>query len=397
MAGTGITAALSFLYTRTVARELGPASFAQFAAVLAAANIVLAATGIINPTVARFSAEYSSRNRPGMIRTLAWQVGRRAAVYGSVAILAGIVLSKAAMEFLHIDSSWPIILAGLIVYGNLLISVVRGVLRGTERFGALNASNILEGASRWLFGILLLSLAANTSMALLAFVAGGAVVLLVSPLQLKKVWRNNPSEPVESEAIRQFVLPILLFSISMAVFQNADMLFAQRVLVGVDAGIYGAAVALAKIMGVLVTPFSTMMLPALTSLHNKCQKAHGTFLRIVGYFLAVVSLPMVLFCVWPDAILVGAFDSRYAGGGNVLFLLACARLCGYLSHMICLFYAAKRDFSFLVIHLPAALVLLVALNIWCGSAAVMAGTVAAVEGATLLCLIVFMTCHRRQQ
>ncbi len=388
--GTVATAGLSILYSRHVGLTLGPELYSDFTTALAIISISMAFSGLINPTVARFSAEYNSRNEPGKIYTLTVAVGKRVVLYGLAVVLLALAVMKPLGNWLRFESAWTLLVVGLVVYLFFPLSVVRGVLRGTERYGALNGSNIIEAGSRLLLGMLLLHFVTNVTAGLLAYVAGVSLALAIAPFQLRRIWQGSEAEPVDGDAVRKFTLPVFLMTMITIGFQNVDMLVAKRVFTGTDAGIYGAAAQLGKLMGVLVTPFSTLILPLLTNLYERGQSTTEAFLRVCGYFLVLVSVPMGVLIIWPEWILVGVYDSRFTGGGEVLTFISAARLLGYLSHMVTLLFAARNHFGFLRIYIPGLAVMLAALTLLHDTPTTMSIVVFVVESIVLTAMVIYL-------
>ena len=321
-------------------------------------------------------------------------VGKRVVLYGLVVVLLALAVMKPLGNWFRFESAMTLLVVGLIVYLFFPLSVVRGVLRGTERYGALNGSNIVEAGSRLLLGMVLLHFATNVTAGLLAYVLGVSLALAVAPFQLRSIWKGSEPEPVDGDAVRKFTLPVFMMTLTTIGFQNMDMLVAKRVFTDTDAGIYGAAAQLGKLMGVLVTPFSTLILPLLTTLYERGQSTTGAFLRVCGYFLLLVSIPMTLLIIWPEWILVSVFDSRFAGGGRVLTFISAARLLGYLSHMITLLFAARSHFGFLRIYIPGLAVMLTALTLLHDTPVTMSIVVLVVESLMLTGMVIYLWSRR---
>jgi O-antigen/teichoic acid export membrane protein len=278
-----------------------------------------------------------------------------------------------------------------------MLSVARGVLRGVQHFGHLNANNILEAAFRLTAGILLLAIAVNAAMAVAAYAVAVALALAFSPWQMRSAWAGHEAQPLDGRAIRKLAGPLLLMTVAVAGFNNIDMLFAKRSLAATDAGVYGAATTLSRMISVLVTPFTTLMLPVLTTLYERGRSTTPAFLRICGYFLVLVAAPVAVCCAWPEWIMVTFYDKRFAGGGAVLTCLVLGRLMGYLAHMLCLLFAARNTFGYLYFFLPAMLAMVVALALWHETPLMTATVVLISETATLGGMVVYLWTKRKRK
>jgi len=392
--GTGVTAGLSMVYAAFIARMLGPARNADYAAAISFVFMCAVVMGSINPTVARFTAEYKGRGEYGRILTLTREVGRRVLLYGAAAMVIGLLVVKPLAEFFRFHSVLPLVIAFFIVYFSLPLSVARGVLRGAQEFGKLNVNGILEAAFRLAIGAVLVTWVARAATALAAYALAMAAVLVVSRWQLRRVWVGHAAQTLDGAAVRRFTGPALFMIAAAAGFQNLDMLFVKRFFVDYDAGVYAAAATFARMIGVVVTPFSILMLPMLTTLHERGERTTGAFLRVCGYFLGLVAGPLIIVAIWPEEVMVRIFGEEYAGGGRILLSLSLARLAGYLCHLICLLFAAKSSFRFLFVYLPGLMAMVGGLLIWHDTALTVAGVVLFTQIATLLAMIVYLLVQR---
>ena len=180
-------------------------------------------------------------------------------------------------------------------------------------------------------------------------------------------------------------------------FQNIDMLMVKHYFAGTDAGIYGAAFVLARSMGALVTPFTTLMLPLLTTLHEQGKRIAATFARVSVYFLGLATIPVVLFWLWPDEIIAALYGHQFAGAGSLLLLITVVRLLGYLGHMIALAGAATNSFRFLYAYAPALAAQTAALCIWHESLLQIALIMLVGQAATLALLAGSVLARAQQQ
>ena len=394
--GTGVTAVLGLAYSVYAGRELGSAEYSVFATVVSLVFWCQVALGPINGTVARFSAEYIGAGQPGKIRTLAREVARRVGVYGLLGLAGGAVLVKPVAAFLQFDSVWPLVVAFGMVYLTLLVAVARGVLRGTQDFGQYNVNIITESAVRLVVGVVLLRVIWGATSGLTAYLAGLLVTLGVATVQLRRTWRGHEAIPLDGSAIRRFTGPMFILMFTSAAYQNIDMLCVKHYFLPEHAGVYGAAFVLARALGTLVTPFTTLMLPLLTTMHAKGQVLFGTFARICAYFLLLAAGPMLLFLLWPQRIMVVLFDEEYAAGSTLLFGLAGVRLIGYLSHMIALAGAATNRFGSLYVYVPGLLIQAAALYRWHDSPPTIIRAMLVVHCVVFVALGLFTVCRSRR-
>lgn len=364
LVGAGLTAALALLFALLAARWLAPEGYAEFAAAAALALAAQTALGPINGTVARFVAEYTPRGEYGRVRTLAREVGRRVALYGLLLLALSLILVPLFQHSLRFSSAGPLLVACGIVYLNLLLSVARGVLRGARAFQAFNVNTIGEAAVRLMAGVMLLLFRATATVALLAYVIALGATLLVSRVQLNRLWRGHEPSAVDGRAVRRYTAPMVVLMLTVAGFEHVDLLIVKRYFPAEDAGVYAAAVTVARAFGLLVYPVSTVLLPSLMARRQAGTRVLPALARLVGVFLGVAAVPMAIICFFSAELIEVLFGAAYAGAADVLVWLAAARIVGHVAYLLILSAAALDRFRVLVVYVPALLVQVGALMLW---------------------------------
>jgi len=388
--GTGTAAALSLVYSVYAGRVLGPAGYADFAAALVFASLCNIALGPINGTVARFAAQYAARGEAGRVRALHDEVSRRVALYSTAAMVVGLAALKPLADVLHFRSVAPLLTAFVIVVLTLLLSVGRGVLRGVQSFGAYSVNIVAEALVRLGIGCAMFAILPTATGGLGAYVLALAITYAVQHGQLRGVWRGHAPEPLDGDAIRRFVVPMFVMMGVSAGFENIDLLFVKGCFGETDAGAYGAAFVLTRVIAVAATPFHVLMLPLLTGLHERGHGLGGAFARVCAYFLLLTGLPLIAFGLWPEAILSRLYGADYATAAPVLLPLAGARLFGYLSGMIALLHASTGRFRFLWVYVPALAVQAAVLGIWHDTLMTVVAAVLVVQAVGLAAMAVLL-------
>ena len=386
MFGTGMTAILGLIYTIYAARVLGPEAYAVFGTAVSLVMMCQLALGPINETITKFSAQYAGEANLGKVRTLAHEVGKRIAAAGLVGLLVALLLTKPLAGFLHFDNYGPLFAAYAMTYLTILISVGRGVLRGVQRFGAYNRNILTEASTRLLAGFALLAALGSVTSALTAYIVALVVTLALSIRQLRAVWNGHERQTLDGRAVRRFTLPIFATMLTYAVFQNLDMILVKHYFPAEEAGIYGAAFALARAMATIVTPFSTLLVPLLTTLRAQGKPVAGPFLRVAGYFCLLALFVLSIFGVFPGQIMK-LFTPDYAEASSLLLPLSVVRLLGFLSFLLVLAGAAVNRFTFLWAFVPGLLLEAVVLYLCHDTLRDVIFAIMIVQGITLAAMI----------
>lgn len=390
---TGLTALLSLVYTVYVGTVLGPSAYADFTAALSLCFLFNIALGPINGTVTRFTAQYASQQAFGKIVTLHRAFVRKLAWYGLGAAVVSIAVIPYISAALRFGSPRTLWIAVAVTYLTLLLSVARGVLRGVQRFGLYSVNIVSEAAVRPLLGVGLLWVVRGATSGLAAYVLALGLVLALSQVQLRAVWRGAEREPLDGAAVRRYTVPLFVMMLTQAGFENIDMLFVKGCFRESEAGVYGAAFILARSITVVVTPFATLLLPMLTTLYEQGRGVVAPFLRICGYFVLLAAGPMLLFGLLPETIMEALYGEAYRPAAPLLLPLAGARLVTYLATLIGLTYASAGRFSFLLVYVPGLAVQIAALALWHDALATVVWVLLTVQGAMGVGMIAWLCCR----
>lgn len=359
--GTAVTALLGMVYNVYAGRTIGPVEYADFVAGLSLVYLGSIAAGPINSTVTRFTALYASRRSYGQVRSLHRAVLKRVVLYALAAACVGAVLAMPLAALLRFQSVSPILASIGIVCLTMVLSVSRGVLRGNQDFGRHTLNLVLDSALRLAAGVLFLSVARGASAGLAAYLFALAAMVLVSRLQVKRIWDGYASRPLDGLAVRRAVAPMVLVSLGNVGLQNLDLLLVKHFFSGADAGVYGAAGTLARSMAVVLTPFSTFLLPRLTTLHSQGRNIRGSLARTCGGFLIAASALLCVFWQWPDRLVAMVFGAPFAEATAILLPLALAFLAASVSGLVSLAFVSIDRLQFLWIHVAGLATLAVGL------------------------------------
>ncbi len=127
---------------------------------------------------------------------------------------------------------------------------------------------------------------------------GGAILLLHfvrSPLRRPRelrAWadcrrgrdRDRVRARIDWREVSRLTIPMVILMLAIAIFQNADVLAVKRWLSPTEAGLYGAASAMARGFGVVFVPLYVLAGPLLTGAHESGRPIRGLTLHLAGVF-----------------------------------------------------------------------------------------------------------------
>ncbi len=315
-------------------RSLLPGDFAAFQAVNSALLVVVAAFGVTQPVVARLVAERESLGKgdslakgerltaesAALIRQF---LGWSALAGGGLAALVWLLRGWEGRA-LNVPAE-AITLGAVAVFFILLRPVVVGALQGAERFGAFGAVRLAFAGGRVLVGAGLVTLGWGLRGAVTALPAGQMLAVLAGMVLLGRGLfgrgRLGRGQGGQGQGGQGQALPLRLMGWAFLAYAahtlllNADMLWANRVFTGEEAGLYAAVVLLRRILLLLPGAATVILLPRAAA-----EVAQGRLPdRVLGWALGGVALSialltMVYFAAGPELVRL-AFGEGYPDAG----------------------------------------------------------------------------------
>jgi len=357
----GIVAVLTIAYIIYSGRVLGPAEYADFSAGLSVIYLFSVALSPVTPTMARLVARNATRGDLAAVASLRRAVLLRLKL--AIAIVAAILFAFAVpvAHALHFRTTSTLVLSFAAALLFALLSVDRGVVHGLMRFRTHNINTVIEAVIRAGGAFLLLQFTRNSAAALASY----AVALLVAEgllaLMFAREWRDMPAAAVDWQDVARLTLPMIVLMFAIAIFQNADVLAVKRWFEASDAGIYGAASALARAFGVIFVPLYVLAGPLLTGAHEAGKPIRGLTLQLSAIFLALCAIPLLLFIAWPERIMTLLYGAPYAAAGPLVARLGGVAIISYTALMLAQALISVSDFRFLGVYAAGAVTQVAAL------------------------------------
>jgi O-antigen/teichoic acid export membrane protein len=321
----------NLVFSLIAARLLAPGAFAELAAFLALYLLIHVPAGSLSAGSA-LAPELAARARRRALMAGAW-------VGGALAVLA---IPLAAL----LDLSPLLLLAAAATAPTAgLLALDRGRLYGLTRRRRVVASLLAEPAVRLTLGVALAAMAGAVGGAIAVVIAGWAalaVAHLPGDAPAEAPARDSPPAVQPAGAIAAFLL--------LAVVQNQDVLLANALLDGGEAGRFAVLSTLGGIAAFATTTVPLMLLPRAGGEGRDALRAALAVAGLLGLgAVAVIALS-------PERLVGLAFGDRYASAGAVAvpYVLAMALLgvARVLVAHACATQKARRALALLV---PVAL------------------------------------------
>jgi O-antigen/teichoic acid export membrane protein len=132
----------------------------------------------------------------------------------------------------------------------------------------------------------------------------------------------------------RLALSMLALSVADAGYQNIDVFVAKAAFDPAAAAAYGAAAALARGFGALITPLVVFALPVLAAEHVRGRLTTEVMGRAVATGIALCALPLAAVALQPDAIARHVLGSGFAAAAPLLLPLSLGTLFGFFSILL---------------------------------------------------------------
>ncbi len=242
---------LDYLFNLVSGRLLDPAQFGILIALAGVGQVLVVASRVIQTVVtryiARFQAQHDGESR---IAFFFRSMFRSAWLWGTAATIIMVLASFPLARFLQIDDVKVVLALSVTTILMVVRPVVGGTLQGRQQFTALGLVQVVQAGTRLGLGAALMLLGWGAFGAMVSLPLASLVALFFGLLALNKiVWRPGKTHHgVTIPDMFRYSAYTAVGLIGFALLINMDAILAKRFFSPVDAGNYGAAVTLGKII-----------------------------------------------------------------------------------------------------------------------------------------------------
>jgi O-antigen/teichoic acid export membrane protein len=316
-AGMVAASAVSVAYVALSVRTLGPERYSAVAASLSLAYLLSLLFGPLETGVGKLAAEYHGLGDRSRLATLAFGTLRRLALPLLISVVVWLLVSPLLRAGLRLDS-WGVLLAvtGYSAF-SLLACVPRGVQRGDHRFFAYGVNQLAESVLRIATGLAAIAAGMGAAGAMAGYAAGMAGAFGLALWQLRDL-RGQARVPIAMREVQDFSLPLFLIYFFTLFTVNLDVLVAKRTLGEHQAGIYGACSALTRLVFVLTTPVTQVLLSRVAALRVRGLPTRRIAAQVCGLLAAVLALAGLVPWLAGAEVLALAYGADFQAGAHVL-------------------------------------------------------------------------------
>jgi O-antigen/teichoic acid export membrane protein len=369
-AGIAVANGGNYLFHLGSARLLGPASYGDVASLAALLGLVTLPLVGVQLAVARYAARFNAirdeRALHGLFRRglgLALAVG-----LGLTAVLT--VLSLPVREVLGIDSLAAVVLTMATAAPAFLAPVVWGVAQGLQRFTLLSLATALGPALRPLLAVALISAGGGVAAAMGATLVAAVIALVIPLWFLRHLLPGGASGPgpIAARELGSYLVPVVVGVLSITSLTSVDVLVAKGAFSDDEAGFYGSASLIGRVILFLPSAIVLVLLPKVSARETTGRESRDILAKSLVVTGGFCLFATVLYVLAPRLLVFLAFGSEFEDAADLLWMFALA-MSGYaLLNVLLAYHLGRGSGTFSWLLLAGALLQIVGYAIFHASA-----------------------------
>jgi len=316
---------LNYAFHFIVSRRLGPEQYGTLTALLAIAALVGVVGTALNGVAVQEAAALWVDHRDDDIGAFVRHAARGAFGVALGVAVCILIASLALAPYLHIER-WDLWIA-FAVYcaANVFASFLRGCAQGAHRFGFFASSLIGESVVKLIVAVTFIALGWQVLGALAGFVAGisFAAGVLVPPFITRVVTSTYDQAEYSHLRLGGESVKVLGVGACIVALMFIDTIFAKHRLSGDEAGYYGAAGTIARIIPYGVSLIGLVLMPKAAAATHASRESLSRLLAIsFGAGLLVTAVVVALLVGAPNLVIAVSYGPRFAASIPLLRLYA---------------------------------------------------------------------------
>lgn len=315
--GSVLVASINFGFNVSMARLLGPALFAQVAAMVT----LLMLLSSVNLSFQMVCAKFVARNTTACGKFAVFSSLRRKAWIVGFAIAIAITIARVPIaEYLRMPNAW---LLGVFALGMAFytpLGVKRGNMQGLCAFGSLSRNFILEATSKLIIAIVLVELGYGVLGAVGAISASIFAAMLIPGPRVRDAITSE-SEQIIPASFREGMQAIVFF-IGQVIINNIDIILVKHFFTAELAGLYAAVALVGRVLYFAAWSIVSAMFPISAAAKDEENK-HVLFLPLLIVLLMAIAFIAVL-ALFPGFIIHLVLGEGFRSAEPLLSLYAAA-------------------------------------------------------------------------
>ena len=300
---------LNFLFHFSLGRLLGPADYGVLVVLMSMVYVFSIPTETVQNVVTRYTAKFNVKKENGKIKYLMhhslWRVFKISFVLFVIAGVIAIPLGHA----LRIDF-WLIWITNIIIIYAFIEPILRGILQGRKKFGALGASMVLESTFKLVFAVSMVLFGMKVFGAILGVVLGGLASFIFTFYFNKEIY-NKKEEKASFDGLMKMSKHYLVSMIVIYVILSFDVILAKSFFSPELAGQYAVLSTLGKIIFFGTFAVSKAMFPLTSENYETKRNTKDLFKKSAFIVTGLCVAATLIFMLFPKLVIFILFGNQY--------------------------------------------------------------------------------------
>jgi O-antigen/teichoic acid export membrane protein len=341
--------ALSYIFQIILGRALSPEQYGSFNSLLATSALITTPITILHLVLSRFIARIKECELQ-QIKTLLTKSLKIISGAALSIFLIGLSFSPWLKNFLHTETTLPIILMLLAACFSGFQQVLIAICEGMQRFLSLGIISGGSSLSRILFTLIfVVFLGWGIEGALLAVSFATCSALAYGTWKLKDVFRSQSADLPSNSLLEmaRFSIPSFLMITMVAIMCNIDIILVRHYCQPDQVGYYATASILGRIAFFLPSSLLMVLFPSVAKATSSGSKDNHYLWISLGLTTILTGIVFLVFFFAGRSIVQLIYGDQYYSTAPVLIIVTAAMGLLAISHVIFSYNMARSEFGFL--------------------------------------------------
>lgn len=351
---------LNYIFQIILGRTLSPEQYGSFNSLFATGALITTPFTILHLVFSRFIARMTGNKLQKTKSLLTICLKTILAIVFGIAVI-GLLSAQWLQNFLHTETTLPIILMLLATCFSAFQQVLVAVCEGMQRFLALGIISGGGALARLLFAILfVVILGWGIEGGLLAVTFAASSALVFGVWQLRDIFKSQAVDLPSNSWLEmaRFSIPSFLMITMVAIMCNIDIILVRHYCPQDQAGYYATATILGRIAFFLPSSLLMVLFPSVAKATASGAKDHQYLFVSLGLTAILSGIVFLVFFLAGQSIIQVVYGNQYFSAAPLLTIVTAAMGLLAVSHVIFSYNMARSEFSFLWLLIGGVLLML---------------------------------------
>ncbi len=332
--GTNIANFLAYLYHLILGRMLGPASYSELAATLAALGLFSTAFVFVGMVVVKFVASTPDKEKGILYKWLM----RKSLKFGIIGVIILFIFSPLISNFMHLPLKTAFLL-GPILFFFLFSFLFRSFLQGLLKFASSVSLTFIDIASRLVFGIIFVYFGLRAFGGVLGIFLGAFLSFLIGYFLLRELRNDTLRKKFnQGKEVLTYAYPIIIASVANNSFISSDVILTKHYFDAHTAGIYASLSTLGKIIFYGTAPVASVMFPLISKKYSEGKNYKSILVLSLILTACISSAVLGIYLFFPELMVKILFGNKFLEGATDLFWFGLFMVFYTLANVLVSFY-----------------------------------------------------------